>query len=175
MTKASGTRVEIASRKVPSRGSIALSARLAVTIEAAETVVDLTPWVRQLVEEAKVSEGDVHIHCGHTTCGLIVNKYEDLLAADINDALERLIPNTSIQYYAHDKQRSETIRATHGDRPNGHTHARAWLVTHPELTIPITDSALYLGTWQSIMLTEYDGPRDRELLVRVHGSTSATA
>jgi secondary thiamine-phosphate synthase enzyme len=161
MTTISQTRTDVTG------SSIALSVRLAVTVETPEDTVDLTGELRRLVAESGVTEGTLHVYCGHTTCGLIVNENESGLDTDMKALLERIAPHSDHHPYAHDKDRTPAERALHGNRDNGHSHTRALLATHPELNIPITAGALYLGRWQAIMLAEYDGPRTRELLVRV--------
>ncbi|MFI1968402.1 hypothetical protein BLA24_13745 [Streptomyces cinnamoneus] len=162
------TRITTVSRDVlPAGGSLAASARISVTLDAPEAVVDLTGELRRLVAESAVTEGTLHVYCGHTTCGLVVNENDAGLNTDMNAVLERLAPHSDHHPYAHDKDRTPAERAVHGERDNGHSHARAMLATHPELSIPVTAGALYLGRWQAVMLAEYDGPRTRELLVRV--------
>ncbi|GHG62004.1 secondary thiamine-phosphate synthase enzyme YjbQ [Streptomyces griseocarneus] len=169
MTTLSDTRVTVTSRdRLPAGSLIAVSARLSVTLGEPEDIVDLTPALRQLVAEAAVTEGTLHVYCGHTTCGLIVNERDPGLDSDLRGVLARLAPHSSTHYYAHDKLRGPHERLVHGERDNGHSHARAIVATHPELSIPVTSGALYLGRWQAVLLAEFDGPRTRELLVRVH-------
>ncbi|WP_424887164.1 secondary thiamine-phosphate synthase enzyme YjbQ [Streptomyces sp. XH2] len=170
MTTAAQPCVKVHDREVlPAGSSIALSARLRVTIDEAESVVDLTGRLHDLVAEPGVREGTLQVYCGHTTCGLVINENDPGLHQDVQALLERLAPHSSTHCYAHDKHRTPGERQLHGsERDNGHSHARAQLATHPELNIPITAGALYLGRWQAVMLAEFDGPRTRELLVRVH-------
>ncbi|MFI1797959.1 secondary thiamine-phosphate synthase enzyme YjbQ [Streptomyces sp. NPDC020379] len=176
MTTVSGTRVEVLSRDVPPPGStIAVSARLSVTVGAPEGVADLTGELRRLVEGSGVAEGTLHVYCGHTTCGLVVNERDPGLESDMEHLLERLVPHSAHHPYAHDKLRTPAERLEHGaERDNGHSHARAWLATHPELSIPVTAGELHLGRWQAVMLAEFDGPRSRELLARVHTALPVT-
>ncbi|MFD8478145.1 secondary thiamine-phosphate synthase enzyme YjbQ [Kitasatospora sp. NPDC059673] len=124
--------------------------------------------LRLLVAGAGVTDGTLHIYCGHTTCGLIANENESGLDADLKGVLERVAPHSDHHYYAHDKTRTPDERLLHGERDNGHSHVRALVSTHPELHIPIIGGELYLGRWQTIRLAEFDGPRTRELLVRVY-------
>ncbi|MEV0373917.1 secondary thiamine-phosphate synthase enzyme YjbQ [Streptomyces sp. NPDC050636] len=169
MATISDTRIRVVSHDVlPAGSSIAVSVRFSVTIDTPEDSIDLTDELRRLVAESGVTEGTLHVYCGHTTCGLTINENECGLATDMKAVLERIAPHSSTHYYAHDKKRTPAERAVHSERDNGHSHARALLATHPELNIPITASKLYLGRWQAIMMAEFDGPRTRELLVRVH-------
>ncbi|MEU7137677.1 secondary thiamine-phosphate synthase enzyme YjbQ [Streptomyces sp. NPDC046261] len=169
MTTVSGPRVEVTSRDArPEGSSIALSARITVTVGGPDGIVDLTGELRQLTEESGVAEGTLHLYCGHTTCGLIVNERDPGLESDLRDLLERLAPHSAHHPYAHDTTRTPAERLVHGERDNGHSHARAIVSTHPELSIPITAGALHLGRWQAVLLAEFDGPRTRELLARVH-------
>ncbi|RLV10361.1 hypothetical protein CTZ27_03895 [Streptomyces griseocarneus] len=169
MTTVSQPRVDIVDRAVlPPGSSIAVSARLRVTIGEPESVVDLTGRLHELLAESGVREGTLQVYCGHTTCGLVVNENDAALHQDVQALLQRLAPHSSTHHYAHDKHRDAAGRAIHGERDNGHSHARVQLATHPELGIPISAGALWLGRWQAVMLAEFDGPRTRELLVRVH-------
>lgn len=175
MTTISGSRVDVFSQSVlPPGSSIAVSARLSVAIDDPEGIVDLTGELRKLVAGSGVVEGTLHVYCGHTTCGLVINERDTGLDSDMSGLLERIAPHSAHHYYAHDKLRTPAERLVHGERDNGHSHARAWVATHPELSIPITSSALYLGQWQAVMLAEFDGPRTRDLLVRVHTALAPT-
>lgn len=162
------TGISLISRDIAPLSSIAITARYAVTVHTSEANTDLTEELRALVGESKVIEGSLHVYCGHTTCGLIVNENDTGLYTDLRGALARTAPHPSEHYYAHDKTRTPEERLVHGERDNGHAHLRSVIATQPELTIPITDGAHYLGRWQAVMLVEFDGPRTRELLVRVH-------
>ncbi|KUL42750.1 secondary thiamine-phosphate synthase enzyme YjbQ [Streptomyces regalis] len=169
MTAVSHADIDVTSRHVMPPGSrLILTAQLRVATNGPESTVDLTGQLHQLVSEADVIEGTVHVYCGHTTCGLLVNELDVGLEADTGRALERLLPHSSRHPYNHDKDRTLAERTLHGERDNGHAHLRAVIATHPELHVPITEGALYLGQWQAIMLAEHDGPRTRELLVRIN-------
>jgi secondary thiamine-phosphate synthase enzyme len=171
MTLASATPVTVIAHDVlPSSTSIAVTAKLNVTTDTAEGKVNLTAELRRLVAESGVTEGTLHIYCGHTTCGFVINDEDDTgLDTDTREALDRIIPHANNHYYTHDKLRTPEERLLHGERDNGHSHIRTMIATQPELNIPITAGQLYLGQWQAIMLVEFDGPRSRELLARIHG------
>ncbi|MEV5874840.1 secondary thiamine-phosphate synthase enzyme YjbQ [Streptomyces sp. NPDC052101] len=178
MTTVSHAAIDVSSRQVMPPGSrLVLTARLQVTTDRPEGTVNLTGQLHQLVAEARVIEGTVHVYCGHTTCGLLVNELDTGLETDTSKALERLLPHSSRHPYSHDKDRTAEERALHGhgERDNGHAHLRAVMATHPELHVPVTDGALYLGRWQAVMLAEHDGPRTRELLVRINNDLTHTA
>ncbi|MYT32922.1 MULTISPECIES: secondary thiamine-phosphate synthase enzyme YjbQ [unclassified Streptomyces] len=169
MTTISSTRIDVTTHDdQPPGSSIAVSARLRVTTGGPEGITDLTGELKQLAAGSAVAEGTLHVYCGHTTCGLIINERDTGLDTDMREVLERIAPHSDNHHYSHDKDRTPAERLLHGERDNGHSHARAMLATHPELHIPITAGNLYLGQWQAIMLAEYDGPRTRELLVRLH-------
>ncbi|MEU3353671.1 secondary thiamine-phosphate synthase enzyme YjbQ [Streptomyces sp. NPDC037389] len=164
-----GTGINAVSHDVlPVGSSIAVSVRLSVGVGTPEATIDLSGELKRLVAGSGVTEGTLHVYCGHTTCGLLINENDSGLDSDMKAVLRRIAPHSSDHYYAHDKHRDPDGRALHGERDNGHSHARAMVATHPELSIPITGGELYLGRWQAVMLAEYDGPRTRELLVRVH-------
>ncbi len=87
----------------------------------------------------------------HTTAGIIVNEYEPRLVSDLETLLDQLVPRTND--YRHDDIDD-----------NADAHLRAMLLGE-SVFLPINDGELRLGTWQSIMFVECDGPRSRHLLV----------
>ena len=94
-----------------------------------------------------------------STAALTTIEYEPgLVEEDMTAALERIAPREG--RYAHEE-------AWHDD--NGHSHIRASLIG-PSLTVPIVDGVLPLGTWQQIVLIDFDTrPRTREVIVQVVG------
>jgi len=96
------------------------------------------------------ANGTVTIFLRHTTAGITVNEAESRLLGDFADALDSLVPDGG---WAHDEIDD-----------NADSHVRAMLVG-PSVTIPVSNGQLDLGTWQSILLVECDGPRTRTLQV----------
>lgn len=106
-----------------------------------------------VVRLAKGKEGKiVHIYTPHTTCGLMINEHADPdVVRDVLDGLERLAP------------KDYPYRHREG---NSHAHIRSAL-TGCSVTIPLFEGRMMLGTWQGIFLMEFDGPRERTVIVTV--------
>jgi len=122
-------------------------------------IIDITPQVARKVVESGLTEGQVLIFVPGSTAAITTIEYESGVVRDLKDAIERLAP-TGIPY-RHD--------ARWGDG-NGYAHVRAALLG-PSLTVPLIEGRLVLGTWQQIVLVDFDNePRDRKILVSVSGS-----
>jgi secondary thiamine-phosphate synthase enzyme len=119
---------------------------------------DITEIVARAVRDSTRAAGVVTVFVVGSTAGVTTIEFEPGAIADFNGLLERLAPRTS-EYRHHLRW---------GD-DNGSSHVRAALVG-PSLSIPFTDRALTLGTWQQIMLLELDTrPRTREIVIQVLG------
>jgi len=118
-----------------------------------EEIVDITQEVRDIIKENKIKEGLCLVYVPHATAALTINENADpSVCLDFLGALARLVPQGKWQ---HDKIDN-----------NGAAHIKAALIG-PSLTIPIKDFSLALGTWQGIMLCEFDGPRERKIIVQI--------
>lgn len=121
-------------------------------------VVDLTNDVKRLLADSGLSEGAVTVFVPGSTGAVTTIEYEPGLVADVQQALERLIPQG--MRYAHNE-------LNHDD--NGHSHVRAGFIG-PSLTVPFEGGRLMLGAWQQIVLLDLDShPRSRRVVVQVHG------
>jgi len=121
-------------------------------------VVDLTGQVTTLLERATPRDGTVTVFVPGSTAGVTTIEFEPGVVKDLTKAFERLIPQNI--RYDHD--------ARWGDG-NGFSHVRASLLG-PSLTIPFSSGRLLLGTWQQIILVDFDNrPRDREVIVQIQG------
>jgi len=116
-------------------------------------IIDVTEPLRRICREAGVREGLAVVVCEHTTAGVCVNEAEANLLTDLQQALERLIPQEGT--YAHNRLDDNTD-----------AHLRAVLVGH-SVTLPVQDGAPVLGTWQRVLFVELDGPRRRRLRIGV--------
>ncbi len=114
-------------------------------------VVDLTRQIAELVRQADLEHGLCHVYVPHATAAIIVNENDDpQIGQDLLTALDGLIPEG---VWLHDKVDE-----------NGASHLKATLLG-PSETVPIQRGRLALGTWQAIMLVDFDGPRDRTAIV----------
>lgn len=128
--------------------------RMALQVDTTERidVVDVTSDVASALP-AEVDRGVCTVFVPHTTAGVVVNERETRLLSDLEEALERLVPRE--EAYAHN-----------AIDDNADAHLRAMLLG-ASVSIPVVDGDLALGTWQSILLVECDGPRTRSLEVTV--------
>jgi secondary thiamine-phosphate synthase enzyme len=119
---------------------------------------DVTDTVAGLVEASGISDGTVTVFTPGSTAGITTIEYEPGLLKDLPAAFERLAPREIT--YAHD--------ATWGDG-NGFSHVRAALLG-ASLTVPFKSRSLLLGTWQQIVVIDFDNrPRGRRVVVQIMG------
>jgi secondary thiamine-phosphate synthase enzyme len=108
--------------------------------------VDITERVRRIVRDSKVERGLCHVMALHATAAIAVNENDDPnIGVDLLAALERVIPDRG--GWLHDRIDG-----------NAHAHIKA-AVLGPSETVPIDGGDLLLGTWQGLMLLDFDGPR----------------
>ncbi len=120
--------------------------------------VDITDAVEQAVRRAKITEGLATVFVTGSTAGVTTIEYEPGLVKDLKDAVQRLFPE-NLRYAHHEAA---------GD-DNGFSHLRASFIG-PSLTVPIVDGRLQLGTWQQIVLIDFDvHPRTRSYLIQLLG------
>ncbi len=122
-------------------------------------VLNLTEQVASVVASGQISDGIVTLFVVGSTAGLTTTEFEPgLVNHDLNAAFEGIAPEKG--RYVHEE-------TWHDD--NGHSHVRASLLG-PSLTIPIVDKVMPLGTWQQIILIDFDTrPRNRRIIVQLMG------
>ena len=119
---------------------------------------DITEVVAGFVNDSSMTAGTATVFVVGSTAGVTTIEYEPGAVADLNGLFERLAPR-GVEYRHHLRW---------GD-DNGSSHVRAALLG-PSLTVPFADRKLLLGTWQQIILLEFDTrPRRREIVVQVVG------
>ncbi len=119
---------------------------------------DITSVVAKAVEESGLEAGVATVFVTGSTAAVTTIEFEPGLAADFPAMFERLIPR-ALSYRHHERW---------GD-DNGHSHVRASLLG-PSLGVPFTGGALLLGTWQQIILIDFDTrPRGRQYVVQIVG------
>jgi len=124
--------------------------------------IDLNRQINAILDRDQIRDGFVNVFSRHTTTALTVNENEERLLDDISEFLEKIAPAT--HPYKHNDLH---LRDCPPDEPeNAHSHLSAMMLGNSE-TIPVLDGKLALGTYQSIMLVELDGPRDRTVHVQV--------
>lgn len=111
-------------------------------------VIDLTDKVNQIIAGNKLKEGICHLFLTHTTAALTTGEIGEGTAEDLLEVAEKMIPKIDFRH-AHDPS-------------HAWSHMASSLIG-PSLTIPVKDGKLVLGTWQSILLVELDGPKERQI------------
>jgi thiamine phosphate synthase YjbQ (UPF0047 family) len=134
--------------------------------------VRITDEVQQAVDEAGVSEGMVLVSAMHITAGVWVNDDEPGILEDTLEWLDKLAP-PSWKPRANDvaSQLSPDpgdFRHHRGGEDNGDAHWKNLLVHHQAI-VPVTNGRLDLGPWQAIFYAEFDGGRDKRLVIKVMG------
>jgi secondary thiamine-phosphate synthase enzyme len=115
-------------------------------------LVDITPKIQQVLDGVNGASA-VLIYVPHTTAGVTIQEHADpAVARDLEVALERVI---------RDDWGWEHVEAGEENAPS---HVRASLMS-PQVLVPVEDGKLALGTWQGIFFCEFDGPRERKVLV----------
>ena len=122
-------------------------------------VLNLTDHVAQFVNAGRISEGLVTVFVVGSTAGITTTEFEPgLVEHDLKASFENLAPQDA--RYRHEE-------TWHDD--NGHSHVQASLLG-PSLTVPLVNRKLQLGTWQQIVLIDFDTrPRTRRIVVQVIG------
>jgi secondary thiamine-phosphate synthase enzyme len=134
---------------------------LRLTTRGDDDIVDLTPELQALVRKHELREGQVLVFVSGSTAGITTIEYEPGLLEDLPAAFERIAPRGA--RYAHHERWHDG---------NGHSHVRASLLG-PSLTVPVSEGRLLLGTWQQVVLVDFDNrPRERRLVVQLQGTRS---
>ena len=127
-----------------------------VTTHARSEMIDVTARVRKIVAKLGVIDGYVIVYVSHTTAAVTINENADPdVKSDMLKKLETLIPKRE-PYYEHAEGNSDS-------------HVKTSLVGN-SATVLIEGGKLVLGRWQGIYFCEFDGPREREMYVKVFAS-----
>ena len=122
--------------------------------------------VENLIKKSRITKGLVFIFSRHTTFAIQINEFESCLLKDICSFMNNLVPKKS--YYFHDNFKLRK-NVSPNEKKNGDSHLKAILLASSR-TIPIKDSQMLLGKWQSVFGIELDGPRKREIVVQIIGT-----
>ncbi|MBI4429641.1 MAG: YjbQ family protein [Ignavibacteriales bacterium] len=135
-----------------------ITEHLAVSTQGNSDVVDITAQIASFVSKHGLSEGNATVFVSGSTAAVTTSEYEPGLVKDIPDAMERVAPQ-GLRYHHDDTWHDG----------NGHSHVRAALMG-PSLTVPFSRGELLLGTWQQIVLIDFDTrARKRQLVVQLVG------
>ena len=121
-------------------------------------IIDITSKVAEEIDHEQISRGLVSLFVSGSTAALTTVEYEPGLIKDLKEFFEKLVPSN--RRYHHDDRWGDD---------NGFSHLRASLLG-PSLQVPIANRRLALGTWQQIILVDFDNrPRTREVLLQLIG------
>lgn len=123
---------------------------LRISTGSLKEVVDLTDRIQSMIRSAKMQEGLCSLFVTHTTAALTTGEIGEGTEKDLLQVVEQMIP---------------PIRFRHAHDPSHAWSHMASSILGPSLTIPVSAGKLVLGTWQSVMLVELDGPRERTIHV----------
>lgn len=124
-------------------------------------LINITHDLNEVIRKNGLKAGFVLVQSLHTTTAIFINEFQQALLDDMKSFLERLVGR--IDYWRHnDPKLSEC------NRKNADSHLRAMVLGHT-LSVPVRNGELALGYWQSIILAELDGPRERAIQVQVLG------
>ena len=131
--------------------------RIPLRTRSAQCLEDVTQQVNEAVRASGVKEGVCHLFVPHTTAGLVINENADPdVGRDLLEELEALVPSEA---------------PYHHYEGNAHAHIKSSLVGQ-SAAVPVAGGRLALGRWQAVFFAEFDGPRERELLVTVVAAKS---
>ncbi len=126
-----------------------------ISTKGRNQMIDITARVSSIVSESGIADGDAVVYCPHTTAAVTINENADpSVSHDILMTLEELIPRSRAGY-----------RHSEG---NSDSHCKSSLLGCSRQVL-IRERSLDLGTWQGIFFCEFDGPRNRRVIVQVRG------
>lgn len=119
-------------------------------------LVNITNHVEAVLARSKVIDGLCYVGAMHITAGIYVNDAESGLLNDISQWIENLAPF------------GENYRHHQTGEDNGDAHLKSFLTNH-QIVVPVTRGTFDFGTWQQIFYAEYDGLRDKRILIKIQG------
>ena len=128
---------------------------ISISTSKKQEMIDITDKVHSVVKKSRIKEGICHIFVRHTSAAIIINEnYDSNICLDIIDALNAMVPKKE---WRHDKVDG-----------NAEAHIKA-AILGPHEIIPLKEGKMQLGKWQSLMLVELDGPRERDIIIQITG------
>jgi secondary thiamine-phosphate synthase enzyme len=124
-------------------------------------LINITRDLNEVVRKHGLKAGFIIVQSLHTTTAVFINEFQQALVDDMKSFLERLVGR--LDYWRHNDPRLSEC-----ERQNAASHLRAMVLGHT-LSVPVRNGELMLGNWQSIILAELDGPRERSVQVQVLG------
>ncbi|MBE9480068.1 MAG: YjbQ family protein [Bacteroidetes bacterium] len=135
-----------------------INERIRLNTKGAGDLINITDKIAQLIASSKLKNGNVTVFNIGSTAAITTFEFEPGLIKDVQELYEKIVPSN--RHYHHDDTWSDA---------NGFSHLRAAL-QGPSLTIPFEDTKLLLGTWQQVVLAEFDNrPRQRNIVIQIIG------
>lgn len=135
-----------------------MNQRITLKTKGSGDLINITDEISKLLQHSKLTKGNITVFNIGSTAAITTFEFEPGMIKDMQELYEKIVPSS--QHYHHDD--------TWGDA-NGFSHLRAAL-QGPSLTIPFEKGALMLGTWQQVVLAEFDNrPRQRKIVVQIIG------
>ena len=124
-------------------------------------LINITDRINEIVRKSGVKDGLVHLQSLDTTTAVFLNEWQEALVQDVKLFLDQAVSREA--YWRHNDP-------LHSDceRQNADSHLRGMMMGQT-LSLQVRNSSVLLGTWQSIILAEFDGPRSRSMSVQVYG------
>ena len=127
-------------------------------------IYNITPEIEKLIAATGINNGQALIFSRHTTTALAINENEERLLEDVKVHLGKLAPEST--KYLHNDLHLRDV--PEDETMNAHSHLMAMMLSTSEV-IPIMNGELALGTWQSVLFFELDGPRKRTVFIQISG------
>ena len=131
-----------------------------ITAERSQ-LLNVTERIKEIVRRSGITDGLVHLQSLHTTTGLALGEWQDALLEDFQNFIGTVVNRQA--YYKHNDPAFSDC-----ERRNADSHLKG-SVFGQTLLLQVRNSSVLLGTWQSIILAEFDGPRSRSIAVQVSG------
>lgn len=128
--------------------------RLTIQTRSGKQVVDITNRLDDLIKQQGIESGLCHVFVTHTTAALTTADLDPGTDQDMLDAFTTMVPDLKYRHPHNPRHAPDHILAT---------------MLGPSVTVPIEGGRLLLGTWQRVVLFEFDGPRNRQVVVTITG------
>ena len=125
---------------------------ISIKTDKKRQLVDITENIEREIVKSKVAEVVLIVFAKHTTCALIISEFEDNLEEDLLNYFEKEGPKGPFSH-------------SHGGQSHTPSHILSAIIGQ-SVSIPLKNGQMLLGTWQRICLAEFDGPREREIIIQ---------
>jgi len=162
MTSVNGVPVESEIEAPASPAGFRMFSRITDWITSDRTqLINVTDRINEIVRKSGIRDGMVHLQSLHTTTAVFINEWQDALLHDVKSFLDDLVSREN-SWRHNDPNYSDC------ERKNADSHLRG-MIMGQSLCLQVRNSCVLLGTWQSIILAEFDGPRSRSVSIQVSG------